>query len=89
MRDDTRVAGHGSCNGRGAVVSCGGISAPFWVRFRVRGTGFLSRLKVKKVAGWNFAAMHSRWHGDDGITCVMDWAWLPHLRGLLHQIGET
>ncbi len=33
VRDGTRVAGHGSCNGRGAVVSCGGISAPVLLRF--------------------------------------------------------
>ena len=51
VRDDTRVAGHGSCNGRGAVVSCGGISAPFWVRFGGRGTGFFELAKSEKSAG--------------------------------------
>ena len=69
VRDGTRVAGHGSCNDRGAVVSCGGISAPVLLRFGGRGTGFLSRLKVKKVAGWNFAAMHRRRH----VACRHVW----------------
>ena len=47
-----------------------------------RGTGFLSRLKVKKVAGWNFAAMHRRWHGErrhhlcNGVGGVAAPAWL-------------
>jgi len=27
--------------------------------------------------------------GNGGITSVMGGAWLPHLRGFLHQIGET
>jgi hypothetical protein len=63
-------------------VSCGGLNGPFWVRFRVRGTGFLSRLKVKKVAGWNFAGIRGRWHGSrrhhlcNGRGAVAAPAWL-------------
>ena len=54
MRVGHAVRRHEWCDGRRAVVSCGGLSGPFWVRFRVRGTGFLSRLKVKKVARVKF-----------------------------------
>ena len=82
MRDGSQLAGHGSCDDRGAAVSCGGLSGPFWVRFGGRGTGFLSWPKVKKVAGWNFAAMHRRRHRErrhhlcNGVGGVAAPAWL-------------
>ena len=56
VRDDTRVAGHGSCNGRGAVVSCGGISAPVLLRFFGRGArhGLFELAKSEKSGGVEF-----------------------------------
>ena len=54
MRDDTRVAGHGSCNGRGAAVSCGGLSGPFWVRFGGARHGLFELAKSEKSGGVEF-----------------------------------
>jgi hypothetical protein len=42
---------HDCRDDRGAVVSCGGLSGPFLMRVRVRGTEFLSGLKMKKCGG--------------------------------------
>ena len=54
VRDDTRVAGHGSCNGRGAVVSCGGISAPVLLRFGGVRHGLFEPAKSEKSGGVEF-----------------------------------
>ena len=54
MRDATRVAGHGSCNDRGAVVSCGGISAPVLLRFGGARHGLFEPAKSEKSGGVEF-----------------------------------
>ena len=43
--------------------------------------------KVARVKYCHYAPQVAR--GGGGITSVMGGAWLPHLCGLLHQIGET
>ena len=84
VRDGTRVAGMARVMVEGRSCRVVAFLRQFCSDFLGggRGTGFLSWLKVKKVAGWNFAGISGRWHGErrhhlcNGRGVVTAPAWL-------------